>query len=270
MKSPINTGYSPSNRWSFDHQIAKKPSVWSEIVARPHLIVAAIGTFALVGMSGTAIWMALPDAQPQVIAVKSKQAAPVATAEAPAPATKPKPTVTTAAKPQAVETASMTAAPVVAAPAPQQTAAAEPVPLLDAKNPRWVDGAGNPVKPSTQAAKSTDAGDDGSLESAYADDPDAAQDASATAAIPNFNSDPGAGAGETAKPEEKTASAANGTGRILRAVTMRSKPSSRGGPIGTIPAKTQVEVVSCSKWCEVVYKGKRGFIYRSFMSKGSR
>ena len=33
----------------------------------------------------------------------------------------------------------------------------------------------------------------------------------------------------------------------------------------SIPAKTAVQVISCKSWCEIVYKGRRGFIYKSFV-----
>jgi hypothetical protein len=26
-------------------------------------------------------------------------------------------------------------------------------------------------------------------------------------------------------------------------------------------------VISCEKWCEIVYKGKRGFVYKSFVQQ---
>lgn len=50
---------------------------------------------------------------------------------------------------------------------------------------------------------------------------------------------------------------------IKRSVNMRSKPG--GAVLGVIPAKTPVELVSCTKWCEIVYKGQRGFVYKSYI-----
>ncbi|TIN12868.1 MAG: SH3 domain-containing protein, partial [Mesorhizobium sp.] len=45
--------------------------------------------------------------------------------------------------------------------------------------------------------------------------------------------------------------AAAGTGRILRAVTMRSGPKKNAAAIATVPAKTSVQVMSCKKWCQI-------------------
>lgn len=50
---------------------------------------------------------------------------------------------------------------------------------------------------------------------------------------------------------------------IKRSVNMRTAPG--GSVLGIIPAKTAVELVSCTKWCEIVYKGQRGFVYKSYI-----
>lgn len=62
------------------------------------------------------------------------------------------------------------------------------------------------------------------------------------------------------KPEEPVAKPAKaaGNGQILRAVTMRAGPKKGATPIGTIPARTTVQVFSCNQWCQIVYEGKRG------------
>jgi uncharacterized protein YraI len=48
---------------------------------------------------------------------------------------------------------------------------------------------------------------------------------------------------------------------------MRSGPKSGASAIDTVPAKTAIEVISCEKWCEIVYEGKRGFVYKSFVQQ---
>lgn len=272
MKSSFKAGYSPSNRWAFDHHIAKKPSVLSEIIARPHLIVAAIGTIALVGMSGTAIWMALPDAPAQQAMVKTKDVAPIrAVADKPIAAATPATVRPAPEKPAAAAVVQQT----TAAPAPAKpvienssTTTQNTVLAANTNKSRFAEIAGKPLEIADSPAS---AGPD-SLESAYAED-SSAQDRASTAAIPNFRPDAGAQGDEgvaTTKPDQTASAASTQSGRIIRAVTMRSKPNARGGVLGTVPAKTKVEVVSCSKWCEIVYKGKRGFIYRSFMAKADR
>jgi len=55
--------------------------------------------------------------------------------------------------------------------------------------------------------------------------------------------------------------------RILRDVTMRASGSKNAAPVGTIPARATVELISCKSWCQVVYKGKRGWIYKGFVDR---
>jgi hypothetical protein len=65
------------------------------------------------------------------------------------------------------------------------------------------------------------------------------------------------------KPEKEVAAA--GAGRILRGVTMRSGPQNNAVAMTTIPAKTAVQLVSCKQWCQIVYNGKRGWVYKTFV-----
>ncbi len=273
MKRPFNAGYAPSNRWTFDHRQAKKPSFWGEAIARPHLIVAAVGTLALVGLAGTAIWMVLPDGSAQVAVVKAKEsttdaASAAATGERSAMAT------AKAAPSEAVAPPRPAADAAATAPRLPQVEAATPssnsviAPMLDATNPRWVDPSA-PAKPSVveeartaPPAAAKDIGDD--VANAYADEEGDARDSAATSAIPNFQA-----AGKTDETAAgKQAKVESTPGRIARSVTMRSRPNVRGGVVTNVPAKSQVDVIACSQWCEIIYKGKRGFIYKSFMSKG--
>ena len=39
--------------------------------------------------------------------------------------------------------------------------------------------------------------------------------------------------------------------------------------LGTVPTNASVQVVSCDIWCEIVYEGKRGFVYKDFVSRGA-
>ena len=63
--------------------------------------------------------------------------------------------------------------------------------------------------------------------------------------------------------------AAAGTGRILRTVTMRTGPKKNAAAMGTVPARASVQVMSCKKWCQIVYNGKRGWIYKSYIKTGA-
>jgi hypothetical protein len=68
------------------------------------------------------------------------------------------------------------------------------------------------------------------------------------------------------KPKPPTsAAAATGNGRIVRGVTFRSGPG--GSAIGTIPGGTEVKVISCDSWCEIVHKDQRGFVYKDFLDR---
>jgi uncharacterized protein YraI len=69
-----------------------------------------------------------------------------------------------------------------------------------------------------------------------------------------------------AKPHK---TAATGTGRILRPVTMRSGPKNNAAAIVTVPAKTSVQFVGGKQWCEIVYNGKHGWVYKSYIRPGA-
>lgn len=96
-----------------------------------------------------------------------------------------------------------------------------------------------------------------------------------TSAIPTprpTDASPGKVADASDEAEVEVASAAraaapNGTARILRDVTMRASGSKNATPVGTIPAKATVELITCKSWCQVVYKGKRGWIYKGFVAR---
>ncbi|TIW79809.1 MAG: SH3 domain-containing protein, partial [Mesorhizobium sp.] len=59
--------------------------------------------------------------------------------------------------------------------------------------------------------------------------------------------------------------AAAGSGRILRTVTMRSAPKKGAASMGTVPARTSVQLMGCKQWCEIVYNGKHGWVYKSYV-----
>nr|WP_269930715.1 SH3 domain-containing protein [Aminobacter sp. HY435] len=86
-------------------------------------------------------------------------------------------------------------------------------------------------------------------------------DSEALALADTGKTDPAATAAVKAIVKEPAADA--GAAVIKRSVNMRSKPG--GAVLGVIPAKTAVELVACTKWCEIVYKGQRGFVYKSYI-----
>jgi hypothetical protein len=283
LKAWIGEGKSKPRRVSLDLHYNSRTSIWSEIAARSHLVVAAVGTVALLGTAGSAIWMVLPSGDRDDIVAFAEAApaklAPVVRAQ-PQPAAAQRqaepstatPATTEAAQPQPA--AHDLGAPRGLSPIPVKAikvAAQADVEPLDPTDPRWVEAAGKQaaamvaaIAEDEQAAKEAK-----SVEAvnAFADDGDEAADTASTSSIPFAKMD--AKPAEDGDPDQKVASAARASSAV-RAVTMRTKPSSRGGAIGTVPAKASVEVVSCAKWCEIVYKGKRGFVYRSFLLNNGR
>lgn len=99
-----------------------------------------------------------------------------------------------------------------------------------------------------------------------------ARDPTETAALAltetNAKTDPAETAAVKAiEAETKPAEASQGgkAAVIKRSVNMRAKPQKGGAVLGVIPAKTSVELVSCTQWCEIVFNGKRGYVYKSYV-----
>ena len=59
-----------------------------------------------------------------------------------------------------------------------------------------------------------------------------------------------------------------GTALMIDDANIRSRPQKGAKVIGTVPAKTQVQLVGCDQWCEIVVKGKRGFVWGEFVQRG--
>jgi hypothetical protein len=54
-------------------------------------------------------------------------------------------------------------------------------------------------------------------------------------------------------------------GRIRTAVNMRTGPADEAKVIGVVPANATVNLVRCTSWCEIVFKNRRGWIYKGFV-----
>lgn len=279
MKRPLGFGARKPHRISMQFGYNTKPSFWQKVGAQSHLVIAAVGTVALLSVAGTALWLALPSGERQAFAkhpVASEAAASEQSAE-PAqiaeqkPAANPAPAAAAAKGPQVK-------------PASVQTADASAE--LSKTDPRWTNPDGTP-KPQTAAAIQEAAkavvvakpGQDGTgeiTEQAYAEPEDGsspAEAALAKAPVPQSKPDKASTAGipVVEEPEQNAEPAkASGNGTILRSVTMRSGPKKGAGVITTVPAKSSVDVISCGKhrWCEIVYQNKRGWIYQGFLNRG--
>ncbi|TPI09550.1 SH3 domain-containing protein [Mesorhizobium sp. B4-1-3] len=273
-----------------------RPSFWQKVQSNAHLVIAAVGTAALLSVAAVALWLCFPGSDRQVTAANAAQIVPTipvkTTKVAPAAAA-----VAVATAPQAARKGD--------AVTPTTAAREASIPALASNNPRWTASDANtppaPVEnqpaPSKQAADTApaqsadtafaeaDAENDASNAlsqvagaasetSTAAKKPSDKMDGAQTAAIPEANpqvpdSEPAATddpAQLKSKPQ-KAGAAANG--RILRAVTMRSGPKKGAAAIITVPAKASVQVMNCKQWCEIVYNGKRGWVYKSYVKTGA-
>ncbi|MER8745248.1 SH3 domain-containing protein [Mesorhizobium sp. M1004] len=281
MNEPFSFGAPERRRFAMQFGYDMRPSFWQGVRTNSHLVIAAVGTAALLGVAGIALWLALPANDRQAIAstqqnvptfpVKTTKIAPVAA------------TATAVAAPQAARKGDAVSSTVAVGGAA--------MPPLSANDPRWTaaqsnsDPAATPsdqvpteqaaAKPSDAAAfeepaAQGDATTQLSKVAAPANDDDAE-----TAAIPTPkpqlpDEQSSAATNDTqAKAKPQKVAAAAGTGRILRTVTMRSGPQKNAAAMGTVPAKSSVQVVSCKKWCQIVYNGKRGWIYKSYIKTGA-
>lgn len=92
-------------------------------------------------------------------------------------------------------------------------------------------------------------------------------DETATAAISPAETEPEAA--DTA-PEQEPVAAASGAApstnvTVTTHVKMRAGPRDEAAVITVIPDNAVVGLVKCESWCEVVYKGRRGFVYKNFI-----
>jgi hypothetical protein len=237
-----------------------------------HLVIAAAGTMALLAVAATAFWLAMPTGERQAFANTGETAETVERAA---------PDGIVAETPQVGSGSEQHVA--AAAPA----AAEADIPALPANDPRWTDP-NAPRRPSvrseasaTSAVQAQAGADKPTLDpaanpqlAAFAAENAAAvhefsePDSSPTGAIPAAK--PKRQAPQEAAAEADTSGAgATSPGHIARAVTMRAGPKKGAAAITTVPAKADVQVVSCEKWCQIVYNGKRGWIYKSFLASAN-
>ncbi|MBZ9762986.1 SH3 domain-containing protein [Mesorhizobium sp. CA8] len=294
MNEPFSFGAPERQRFTMQFGYSVRPSFWQKVQSNAHLVIAAVGTAALLGVAAVALWLCVPGSDRQVTAANAAQIVPTipvkTTKVAPAAAA-----VAVATAPQAARKGD--------AVTPTTAAREANIPALASNNPRWTASdaktppapAENQPAPSKQAADTApaqstdtafaeaDAENEaanalsqvaGSASETAAKKPGDTMDGAQTAAIPEAKpqvADPQPAATDSsAQPEpkaEKASAAANG--RVLRAVTMRSGPKKGAAVITTVPAKASVQVMNCKKWCEIVYNGKHGWVYKSYVKTGA-
>jgi hypothetical protein len=83
---------------------------------------------------------------------------------------------------------------------------------------------------------------------------------------PNFAPDfaLGADADDDAEADAEAVTATRSV-PVTTDVNMRARPDNSAPVILVVPGRRHVEVIGCDFWCEVVYNGKRGWIYKSFV-----
>jgi hypothetical protein len=98
--------------------------------------------------------------------------------------------------------------------------------------------------------------------------------AGAFANLDEIGEQPSAGAiAEQTEPDVATAGA-EVTSEVTRSAPVTATVNMRAGPdldaavITVVSAGTEVGVIGCDSWCEVVFGGERGWIYQSFVSDG--
>ena len=53
--------------------------------------------------------------------------------------------------------------------------------------------------------------------------------------------------------------------QVSRAVNLRARPKSGSQKLLVIPRGASVQLVGCKLWCEIVYKGRHGYVYKDFL-----
>lgn len=249
MKGLSSFGRPGRRRISMQYGYNARHSWWQEVKTHAHLVIAGVGTIAFVVVAGIGLWLAMPAEERQAFAevkveAPSEIAAPTSElagegAKIAVQETDPRPesNVETASVSQELE------API-----------AEPeVPELD---------------PQAAAAIAAPAvGGEGTEPLAYSGEAETGQQMPLVAVIPTPRPSLSEGAGVNAKAPDTRTENGGRAGQTVRAVTMRSNPKSGADAIGTVPAKSAVQVVNCEQWCEIIYNGKRGFVYKSFVQR---
>jgi SH3 domain-containing protein len=53
--------------------------------------------------------------------------------------------------------------------------------------------------------------------------------------------------------------------RVISGVNLRAGPSNGQPVLATIPRGSPIEVIKCRYWCEVIFAGQRGWVYKTFI-----
>lgn len=70
---------------------------------------------------------------------------------------------------------------------------------------------------------------------------------------------------EKAAPAATDGSAPSVNVTVTTDVKMRAGPRDEAAVVAVIPDNAVVGLVKCESWCEIIYKGRRGFVYKGFV-----
>jgi uncharacterized protein YraI len=154
-------------------------------------------------------------------------------------------------------------------PKPVEVASAADVDALEQQDPRWAvsdaaqsDASYEPVLPGVED-------DADEVRAAKDGDP---TDETRTAAIAPDQAKPSRKAkrDKAEAAEDKGPAAGTRQVQVRSGVNMRSRPKSGSSVLTVVPSKAVVQIVGCKAWCEVIYQGQRGYIYKSYLGGGSK
>jgi hypothetical protein len=171
-------------------------------------------------------------------------------------------------------------------PEPTQTAQLEDVDMLEQQDPRWARSGSEKSAAAfasmLQPAASSREGSIAGTGAVALVDPspagaDESMDDTETAAIEPGQIKPKRA--QKAKPDKPAANAAvddntvappglkapTRTVQVSKGVNMRSRPKSGSRVLTVVPKAAAVQVVGCKVWCEIVYKGRRGYVFKDFV-----
>jgi SH3-like domain-containing protein len=87
----------------------------------------------------------------------------------------------------------------------------------------------------------------------------------ASAPFPEPRDEDTAEANEALASKAETAESGGREARVTKYVNLRSGPNDESKVVAVVPARASVSVLDCKSWCEVVFDGKKGWIYKRFI-----
>lgn len=149
---------------------------------------------------------------------------------------------------------------------PQTIEAAIDVDALAPLDPRWARATMPPPELAASVAATLPAG---TGDDTAADDPDPTDGTETAAIAPDEAAAPRAAKADTADDPMSLVTRAR-PAQVTKAANMRSRPKSGSGIVMVVPRSATVQLVGCKVWCEIVYKGRRGYVYKDFVGGGGR